>query len=204
MNGEKPATLPFGPSHWCQPIVTMHHMNSEEINTFWHFERRRQLTLTESSSSSIPPPKQQQPTPPLLLKDIYEEFLAPHLNATREEWDNAADNRYYLASERAWPKWQIQRTKKPEEMSAVERRAHESFEACGTACKSLPADECLRYMYRNGVCSMSNSFVLGKPVKKEKGANKVMSGWDVEKIHAWIQEQGDCGEVRWPEVKVES
>ncbi len=85
-------------------------------------------------------------------------------------------------------------------MSALERKAHESFEACGTACKSLPADECFWYMYCDGVCSISNSFIVGKPVKKEKGAKKVISGWDVDKIHAWIQKQGSCGEVRWPEV----
>ncbi|CAI4220117.1 unnamed protein product [Parascedosporium putredinis] len=38
INGEKPFTLPYGDSHWCHPIATMHHMSPEEISTFWEFE----------------------------------------------------------------------------------------------------------------------------------------------------------------------
>lgn len=196
INGEKPATLPFGPSHWCHPIVTMHHMNAEEINAFYHFERRRHLALAKSDH-----PSQYHP---LLLKDIYEEFLEPNLNATREDWDNAADNRFYLdrSADRKWPEWQTNRMKKAEEYNEAEKHAHESFEACGAACRSLGPDECFRYLYRDGVCGMSNSFIMGKPVKREKADNKrSMSGWDVDKIRKWVKKQGKCGAVKWPEVK---
>jgi hypothetical protein len=41
INGEKPKTLPFGPSHWCHPVVTMHHMGPEEIADTWNFELER-------------------------------------------------------------------------------------------------------------------------------------------------------------------
>jgi hypothetical protein len=41
INGEKPRTLPFGPSHWCQPIITMHHVTSAEVNDLWWFEQNR-------------------------------------------------------------------------------------------------------------------------------------------------------------------
>jgi hypothetical protein len=37
-NGEKPITMPFGPTHWCQPIITMHHVTSEEVSSMWRFE----------------------------------------------------------------------------------------------------------------------------------------------------------------------
>lgn len=40
-NGEKPVTLPFGPGHWCEPIFTAHHMNSEEISAVWQYEQTR-------------------------------------------------------------------------------------------------------------------------------------------------------------------
>ncbi|KAK4235567.1 glycosyltransferase [Achaetomium macrosporum] len=197
INGEKPATLPFGPSHWCHPIVTMHHMNAEEINTFWHFERRKQRALAESGQAS---PR------PLVLKDIFDEFLAPHLNATREDWDNLADNRFYLDLDdpaRKWEDWQVKRMKKADEYNEYEKKAHLSFDDCGAACRSLPPDECFRYKYHNGACSISNSFIMGKPVKREnKDADRVMSGWDVEKIHAWIQKQGSCDKIKWPDVKV--
>ncbi|KAL2017421.1 hypothetical protein VTK56DRAFT_2223 [Thermocarpiscus australiensis] len=193
INGEKPATLPFGPSHWCHPIVTMHHMNSEEINTFWHFERKRRLAQAEAGTSR-----------PLLLKDIFEEYLAPNLISTREDWDNNADNRFYLDTEgdREWEDWQLNRMKNKDEYNEFENKAHRSFEDCGAACKSVGPDECFMYRYRNGECSFSNAFQLGKPVKKESDDRKrTMSGWDVEKINAWIQEYGACDRAYWPKVE---
>ena len=40
-NGEKPNTLPYGPGHWCEPILTMHHVNSEDVSMIWQFEQTR-------------------------------------------------------------------------------------------------------------------------------------------------------------------
>lgn len=188
INGEKPATLPFGPSHWCHPVVTMHHMNAEEINSFWHFERKQ---------------TRKQTTRPLLLRDIYDEFLAPHLNETRADWDNLADNRFYLDPERKWSDWQLKRTKKAEEYNEQEKKAHKSFEDCGAACKSLGAGDCFRYKYVDGACSISNAFIMGKPVKPaDDDKDRTMSGWDMDKIKAWIAEQPPCSDdVKWPNVK---
>ncbi|KAK3299628.1 uncharacterized protein B0H64DRAFT_102843 [Chaetomium fimeti] len=190
INGEKPATLPFGPSHWCHPVVTMHHMNAEEINAFWHFERRH---MRKSSQ-------------PLFLRDIYDEFLAPHLNETREDWDNMADNRFYVDTEsgREWSEWQLKRMKKAEEYNEEEKSAHKSFADCAAACKSLGPDECFRYKYTDGVCSISNAFIMGKPVKPaDDEKDRVMSGWDIEKINTWVSEQAACSDVKWPNVKVD-
>jgi hypothetical protein len=41
INGEKARAIPFGPTHWCQPLVTMHHMSPEEINDMWQYEGQR-------------------------------------------------------------------------------------------------------------------------------------------------------------------
>src|SRR5438045_2151337 len=41
INGENPRTLPFGPSHWCQPVITMHHISPVGINNMWWFEQGR-------------------------------------------------------------------------------------------------------------------------------------------------------------------
>ncbi|KEF52313.1 uncharacterized protein A1O9_11553 [Exophiala aquamarina CBS 119918] len=47
LQAEKPATIPFGPGpdngvrHWCQPIVTMHHITPEEACVIWDFEQQR-------------------------------------------------------------------------------------------------------------------------------------------------------------------
>jgi hypothetical protein len=44
VNGEKPSTLPFGPTHWCQPVVTMHHADPHEMNQIVNFELSRNNT----------------------------------------------------------------------------------------------------------------------------------------------------------------
>jgi hypothetical protein len=44
INGEKPATLPFGPTHWCQPVVTMHHVQPNEMNHIANYELSRNNT----------------------------------------------------------------------------------------------------------------------------------------------------------------
>lgn len=40
-NGEKPLTLPFSKSHWCQPVITMHHLTAQEVSQVWNFENER-------------------------------------------------------------------------------------------------------------------------------------------------------------------
>lgn len=40
-NGEKPSTFPYGPTHWCEPAMTMHHVEPEEISAIWQFEQTR-------------------------------------------------------------------------------------------------------------------------------------------------------------------
>lgn len=45
-NGEKPSTLPYGHGHWCEPILTMHHVSSEEISTVWQFEETRKSNVS--------------------------------------------------------------------------------------------------------------------------------------------------------------
>jgi hypothetical protein len=40
-NGEKPLTFPFSKSHWCQPIITMHHLTAQEVSQVWNFDQQR-------------------------------------------------------------------------------------------------------------------------------------------------------------------
>ncbi|OLN93286.1 hypothetical protein CCHL11_08326 [Colletotrichum chlorophyti] len=188
INGEKPFTLPYGPSHWCHPIVTMHHMNAEEISTFWEYEHKRYAD-----------PNLPKPPPVTRIKDIYHAFLEPRLQAERADWDNLADDRFFLdVSSGKHEDWQIGRAK-TEDLSPVEKVAHLSFENCGKACE--PDEGCFSYQFKDGVCSHSWSFKLGHPVKRASPDEKrTISGWDVRKIKAWIEKQGDCGPVKWPEV----
>ncbi len=185
INGERPFTLPFGPGNWCHPLVTMHHMNSEEISSFWDFERRRLPNATQ----------------PLLLKDVFVEFVYPKLQAKREDWDNLSDDVFYLdrnATDRTWEGSKLDRVKDPADMNALEKQAHLSFEHCKAACASLD-ERCFQFRYTDKTCSMSRAFKMGRPVKKDAEKEKRMvSGWDMEKISQWIDKQGECGEIKWP------
>jgi len=42
INGETPATIPFALHHWCQPIVTAHHISPQEAERLGQFERSRE------------------------------------------------------------------------------------------------------------------------------------------------------------------
>ncbi|KAK1783381.1 hypothetical protein QBC45DRAFT_447771 [Copromyces sp. CBS 386.78] len=190
INGEKPATLPFGPWHWCHPIVTMHHMNSEEINTFWEFERRFRREQLASGNPR-----------PLLIKDIYHEYLEPKLKREQLDWDNKSDDRFYVdLAAKTWDEGTLHRMKKPEEYNELEKVAHRSASDCEAACKSLGPDDCVQYKYENGKCAMHKSFILGKPVPKKEGEKQTISGWDVEKIKEWTEKEKVCNKIQWPKL----
>lgn len=40
-NGEKPTTFPYGHTHWCDPVLSMHHMEPEEVSALWQYEQTR-------------------------------------------------------------------------------------------------------------------------------------------------------------------
>lgn len=166
-------------------------MNSEEVSTFWDWERRRYAS-------------QKSPTA-LLLKDIFLEFLDPKLQQTREDWNNLSDDRYYVNKtdpDHQWEDWRVGQMKNESQYNEFEKRAHLSFDDCGKACESLGTDECFGYRWSDDCCSMSNSFLLGKPVKKDDNEKKrTMSGWDIKKIRKWIDDQGPtCDKILWPDI----
>ncbi|PYH91263.1 hypothetical protein BO71DRAFT_421711 [Aspergillus ellipticus CBS 707.79] len=75
VNGEKPATLPFGPTHWCQPVVTMHHVEPRERSAIFDFEQAR-----ENFSE------------PLLFRELSEiAFPSDDMPTEEKDWDNLSN-----------------------------------------------------------------------------------------------------------------
>ncbi|KAK8095002.1 hypothetical protein PG997_001687 [Apiospora hydei] len=202
INGEKPYTLPFGPTHWCHPVVTMHHLNSQEISSFWEYERDFFQPHDSSARSSLSTPPQRT----LLLKDIYTHFFAPKMQSSREDWDNLSDDVLYVdlststdSKGRKLETWELDRAKKGP-MTQVERKAHKSFEDCRAMCEA--ANDCFQFLYHAGVCAKSFSFKLGHPNRSEQSpAYRWRSGWNVPKINKWIERQGECKKPIWPKVQ---
>lgn len=161
-------------------------MGSEEVSEFWEFERRRYAT-TQS---------------PLVLKEIYHEFVENKLIPVREDWDNHSDDWLYIdqsSEDHEWEDWQIERAVKEEEKSELEKKAHNSFDDCSRACEEH--DECFQYVWQNDCCGMKRSICLGWPVKKEyEDRKRAKSGWNIAKIKKWVDEQGECTEIIWPDL----
>ncbi|CAN8104016.1 unnamed protein product [Discula destructiva] len=186
-NGEKPFSTPYGPNTWCHAVGMMHHMNSEEISSFWEFERKRYRTN----------PK------PLVFSEVYEEFFGSKLQPVREDWDNASDDWFYIDLNRpeyTWEEWRKDRAVKGEKKKETEKVAHASWESCRVAC--LEHNDCFQFSWHNECCAMHRSFKLGKPMKKEaEETMRTISGWNVDKMKRWIAQEGQCGDrVEWPEL----
>ena len=54
INGEKPSTLPFATNHWCQPVLTMHHLTAQEVSQVWNFEQARKARGIKVSREFLP------------------------------------------------------------------------------------------------------------------------------------------------------
>ncbi|TGJ81491.1 hypothetical protein E0Z10_g7273 [Xylaria hypoxylon] len=198
INGEKPTTLPYGQNHWCEPILTMHHMNSEEISTVWQFEQTRKTDRV------------------LMIKDLYDSLIAPKMRKTRENWDNGSDDVCYInpdpgAQERADGQAR-DRQRKEDEMSEIEKTAWKSPENCAKVCETeISAEDsdnkekklqrnCFQYRWHDEVCCTSKSFKFGEPKPKPAGLDlkaKWTSGWYMEGIKDWIDAMGECTKPAW-------
>ncbi|RMZ88337.1 hypothetical protein DV736_g4441, partial [Chaetothyriales sp. CBS 134916] len=177
LQAEKPSTIPFGPGpengavHWCQPVVTMHHVSPEDVNRLWAYQQSR------------PDVKQ-----PLVLKEIYENIIEPEITEEKDDWYNLSDDQFLLA-----PGMEADRQKPVEEMTEADKAAHKSFEDCRQACSE--DIRCFQFAYTEDSCGFSFSYRLGGPREEEDG-KRWKSGWDIETIHAY-QEWNGCLDVEW-------
>lgn len=180
--------MSFGPTHWCQPLATMHHVGSEEMSLFWEFEMQRHLGSNNASQQG-----------PVLLRDMYTEYFLPRMTDLRDDWNNVSKDVVYLGRE---PNDDEKGKAVPEEKkSEVGKKAHASVEDCRAACEEMP--ECFQYQFAHeGKCSLSKSFKIGYPAKRDEDvAKRQTSGWLTGRIAAWVEEQGECAEAKWPEIK---
>ncbi|GKT97508.1 glycosyltransferase family 31 protein [Colletotrichum tofieldiae] len=162
-------------------------------------ERRGDLDLLGIRAQALRRPEHAEAAPVTRIKDIYNEFFKPRMQPSRADWDNLADDRFYLdESANKHEDWQLGRAK-TEDLTPAEKEAHLSFGQCRTACEA--DSSCFSFQYKDGLCSFAWSWKLGHPVKPaSKDEKRVMSGWAVDKINAWIEKQGECGPVKWPDV----
>ncbi|KAL7934835.1 glycosyltransferase family 31 protein [Trichoderma chlorosporum] len=180
INGEKPFTIPYSEAEWCQPIATMHHVGSEELSNLYAFERERNFTF------------------PMRIKDLYHRFVAPQLAPVRPDWDNMSDDVLYLNTSSTMCDDDQLSKAKTKHLSHLEAMAHLSFDNCRAACHA--DKKCLQYRFHQGICGFRRSIILGSPKPKDDDElNMWMSGWDIDKIQAWVRKHKSCSrKIDWP------
>lgn len=163
----------------------MHHISVEGVSAFWQWENEQYASAPSGERG------------PILLKDIFDAYFRPRLQARRDEWDNSSDEAFLLDFSRAGADYDdrtLNRAVKEEDKQGVQKEAHLSFEHCRRACEE--AKKCFQFRFKDGVCGFGFSMRLGKPVP----GDEMKSGWNVEKIERWTGKRQTCDEVLWPEV----
>lgn len=189
INGDKIWDMALGPTHWCHPLATMHHVGSEEMSLFWEYEMKRHLAAENTSEPH-----------PVLIRDMYLEYFLPRATDARDDWNNASKDVLLLG--RAPTEDEKGIAVPDAKKSDIERVAHASFEGCRAACKATAS--CFQFSFvGEGKCALGKSFKIGYPTGKEKDeAKRTRSGWLTERIKGWVEEQGEC-EPEWPEVRAD-
>ncbi|KAE8442196.1 hypothetical protein EG329_003725 [Mollisiaceae sp. DMI_Dod_QoI] len=114
LNGYKPSTFTYGlNNHWCQPVVTMHHVVPHEVSSVWRYERQReQLGMANTT----------------LFADLYSHFVEPHLVNARDNWDNLSHGPTYsqqLVDELKKQQADVEKKKEDEEKKRKEKEEKE-------------------------------------------------------------------------------
>ncbi|KAJ4376380.1 hypothetical protein N0V83_001663 [Neocucurbitaria cava] len=98
LQGEQPSTLDYTRKHWCVPAVSWHHVSGESLTGMWDQERK--WTHTHGWEK------------PYLFRDAFHEFVEPHMEAQKTEWDNLSQDTKIVA-----PQGRQQQMKEEEERS---------------------------------------------------------------------------------------
>ncbi|KAI0156380.1 hypothetical protein GGR57DRAFT_491479 [Xylariaceae sp. FL1272] len=125
-------------SNWCYPSLTFHHMTNSEIKSLWQLDQawlRYNQTIVR-------------------FRDVFKNFILPHLESERSEWDNMSEGTEY--SHKAISKLS---SKERTALSQVDKDAQESFEKCRVACESKFS--CMQFSYVPGKCLVSDQLRLG-------------------------------------------
>jgi len=75
IQGETPSTVPFAETHWCQPLVTMHHMSYAESKALGEFEKKRE-----------------NPNAPLTYAELWPHVASTIPNEPLANWDNLSED----------------------------------------------------------------------------------------------------------------
>lgn len=187
--------VPFSDLYWCQPVISKSANPAPATPLTMSLKPVLTLGMHKTTAADMLSlwrweHSRRSARQPLLYADL-PSFLNLTTTSVREDWHNAQ-----------WDSF------KPPPTSSG---AHESFEACGEACKAN--EHCFQWMYHLRTCQFVRSFRLGQARAPEvekwrsdevqagvwtEEEKRFMAGWDLEGIERWMGERKrQCEVVEW-------
>ncbi|CZT52712.1 uncharacterized protein RSE6_14072 [Rhynchosporium secalis] len=71
INGETQSTIPFAEDHWCQPLVTLHHVSPAEAEQLGSFEAKRK-----------------DKSKPVTYEELFKDLVSDLIPDNLKDWDN--------------------------------------------------------------------------------------------------------------------
>lgn len=152
-SGEDIEGMRINEERWCVPLISLHRMTEETLQSVWQWERTRSSSQVGGHLSDTTSTHKYQR--PLSFADFLE-YRQPFLrnSTTRMAWDNLS-----------------------QDLLPVESEAGDSATECRTAC--VRDKKCLQYSFIGNECRLSHHITLGHAVAGDLG---FISGWDRHKI----------------------
>ncbi|KAF1850361.1 glycosyltransferase family 31 protein [Cucurbitaria berberidis CBS 394.84] len=164
LQGEQPNTLDYTKKHWCVPAVSWHHINGEDLAGMW--DKEKNWTHTHGWKK------------PYLYRDAFHEFVEPHMEAQKAEWDNLSQDTKIVA-----PQGRQKQMKEEEERS--KKHQLEGEETKGKD-KGQEKNQRLKREDKNG------------PINWDKLAEKFKDAGDTsERCQKACEEVDDCLQWRY-------
>ena len=207
IQGDTPLTIPWElPDHtrpdsmmWCKTPITFHHVNGGEVDELYQFQQH----WVEDHNGGLW-------NETYLFKDIFEEFISPHIEhgrSTKSEWDNMSSWIRIESSPEgisvSGPEIRLASSQEQEDLDTITSTATENAEKCEKACerRGWPhfwpqgVDDCLQWKWSEGKCFLDYKIRLGEVQDDEtiKKEGSWTSGWMKERVLSWKVKQGSCG-----------
>jgi hypothetical protein len=188
---DPPSGYVFGDGTWCTPAITWHHTHSYEVEALWQFEQEwLNKTWDEEDPGAVP----------YLFRDVFEEFVIPHVSEKKKDWNNGSGNKIFtepkdghVKEDADWD-WKNDEEKQQlwDDLSELEKSSIESADRCRGVCETDP--ECVQWSWHPGTCKLSHQIKMGRPVD---GKEEYTSGWMIERVQAFKEARGECGDISW-------
>ena len=188
---DPPSAYSWGDRTWCTPAITWHHVHSYEVEALWQFEQEWiNKTWNNEDPGAVP----------YLFKDVFEDFVIPHLSEKKKDWNNGSGDKIFTQPKEGHVKEDADWDGKTDEgkqelwddLSELEKNGIESADKCREVCDS--DKECVQYSWHPGTCKLSHAIRIGRPVDEKE---EYISGWMTDRVDEFKKARRECGEISW-------